>query len=364
MFPKSPLKLLTTCVVATVALAGGGEPQLAGPARFIRPQSVARIAPDGQITSPWYDLGDGGVAQTVCQTLLCFDCFEPDASGVPTECYSIDCGRGGARWYFGTAFNNSFAANDMTMGCDDCDGTASERVEFTWYWGPCGHFADPCYVAIFTAENWADCAYPAYKGSTYSGVIYNFGAITCNTGPYFADVSDLCDFGLFHQLPADGSGAYLIMLSNGTSGGHIVLSTGGQPMLWGTKSVDYQGPKQYDDDNPKDGVHNYIEVSLGGECYDYTFGVCPDPLGASIAFYGSVGRAPCTEFCIVCCPCDTNCDGSVNGFDVEPLVGRLSGGDVGCSPCAGDANGDGSVNGFDIDPFVGMLTGGAACAGC
>ncbi|MCG3129196.1 MAG: 1,4-alpha-glucan branching enzyme GlgB [Phycisphaerae bacterium] len=59
-----------------------------------------------------------------------------------------------------------------------------------------------------------------------------------------------------------------------------------------------------------------------------------------------------------CVPCDANCDGSVNGFDVDPFVGLLTGGGTPCSPCAGDVNGDGSVNGFDIDGLVSALTGG------
>lgn len=58
-----------------------------------------------------------------------------------------------------------------------------------------------------------------------------------------------------------------------------------------------------------------------------------------------------------CEACDANCDGSINGFDVEEFVAVLSGDGSGCSPCQGDVNGDGSVNGFDIDPFVACLTG-------
>ncbi|MCG3126695.1 MAG: hypothetical protein CHACPFDD_01547 [Phycisphaerae bacterium] len=367
MSGKLMVKSMACCCLASMAVADGGALQLLGNGKFMSPKSVARIAPNGQITSPWYNLGDGGVAQTVCQSLLCFDAFEPDGlvPGFPNECYaSINCGLGSARWFFGTAYNNSFCANDMTMGCDDCDGTVSERIQYAWFWGPCplqGGIA-PCLIAVWTAEDWLDCAAPAYSGSTYSGVLYNFGSITCNTGYYFTDVTDLCDFGLFHQLPADGSGAYLIVLSNGTSGGFIVLSENGQPMLWGTKSVDFQGPKQYDDDNPKDAVHNFADSTLGGECYDYTFGVCPDPLGACITLYGAAGRVPCTESCSATCnPCDTNCDGSVNGFDVDPLVAQLTGSGSGCSPCAGDVNGDGSVNGFDVEPFVQGLTGGTTC---
>lgn len=56
--------------------------------------------------------------------------------------------------------------------------------------------------------------------------------------------------------------------------------------------------------------------------------------------------------------CDVNCDGSINGFDVDPLVALLAGGGTPCSPCAGDTNGDGFVDGFDIDGFVDCLLGG------
>lgn len=56
-----------------------------------------------------------------------------------------------------------------------------------------------------------------------------------------------------------------------------------------------------------------------------------------------------------CNPCDTNCDGSVNGFDVDGLVAALSGNPSNCSPCNSDANGDGSVNGFDVEAFLGCL---------
>ncbi len=64
--------------------------------------------------------------------------------------------------------------------------------------------------------------------------------------------------------------------------------------------------------------------------------------------------APCNGFN----PCDTNCDGSLNGFDIGGFVDALNGSGSTCSPCSSDANGDGSVNGFDIAPFVDCLGGG------
>ncbi len=56
-------------------------------------------------------------------------------------------------------------------------------------------------------------------------------------------------------------------------------------------------------------------------------------------------------------PCDTNCDGSVNGQDISHFVALLSGGGQTCSPCTGDTNADGSVNGGDIGLFIECLGG-------
>ncbi|MCG3125616.1 MAG: hypothetical protein CHACPFDD_00441 [Phycisphaerae bacterium] len=57
-------------------------------------------------------------------------------------------------------------------------------------------------------------------------------------------------------------------------------------------------------------------------------------------------------------PCDVNCDGSVNGFDVQTFVEQLYGFAVKCSFCAGDVNGDGAFDGFDIGPFFDALIAG------
>lgn len=59
---------------------------------------------------------------------------------------------------------------------------------------------------------------------------------------------------------------------------------------------------------------------------------------------------------IACIPCDTNCDGSVNSFDIQPFLGAITGSiSVPCSPCNSDANGDGTVSPFDIDAFINCM---------
>lgn len=56
-----------------------------------------------------------------------------------------------------------------------------------------------------------------------------------------------------------------------------------------------------------------------------------------------------------CNPCDANCDGSINGFDVDGFIAALGGAPDPCSACAGDVNDDGTVNGQDIGGFIECL---------
>jgi hypothetical protein len=60
---------------------------------------------------------------------------------------------------------------------------------------------------------------------------------------------------------------------------------------------------------------------------------------------------------------DMNCDGAVDGFDIDPFFLAL--GDPaawqarfpGCDLLNGDINRDGTADGFDIEPFFGLLQG-------
>ncbi len=59
-----------------------------------------------------------------------------------------------------------------------------------------------------------------------------------------------------------------------------------------------------------------------------------------------------------CDPCDANCDGIVDAFDIEPFIELLvSPNPFPCSSCAADANQDGVVDAFDIEPFIECLVG-------
>ncbi len=75
-------------------------------------------------------------------------------------------------------------------------------------------------------------------------------------------------------------------------------------------------------------------------------GVGRNPGGSEEAFLAILSPA--------CDPCDANCDGVVDAFDIEPFITRLLGGG-GCNACTGDVNGDGAIDAFDIEPFVDCL---------
>ncbi len=83
------------------------------------------------------------------------------------------------------------------------------------------------------------------------------------------------------------------------------------------------------------------------------------PLAVGTVSVGSttaeLGPVPCWLGQAGADPCDTNCDGSVNGLDISLFIAILNGA-AGCSPEAGDANGDGSVNGLDISGFAACLS--------
>lgn len=297
--------LVSCFAITSIAVATDG-PQLqpAPPGVPVRPIAVAGISPDRQLTTPWIPIGDGAIG-SLCTDLLCFDNFEPVRVAMPAgpaETYCPDCGLAGSRWFFGPGgIDGVYTCNDMLLGCSNCHGSISERIEFAWYWGPCpiAGGSQNCMVAVFTTEDWIDCTWPG-SGSTYSGVIYNFGTLPCNTGSfYYADL-DLCTTGLFHQLPVDGAGGYCMVLSQGFSaGGALLLAEGGQPMLWGTKNPsnpDSQNNDVWVDDNPRDSSLNPTE------CYNFGFGLCPDPLGPMIGFYGNTSQNGHYSGSAVCTP--------------------------------------------------------------
>jgi hypothetical protein len=262
------------------------------------PRAVAQAAvlEDGRvhITSPWAvyhpPFTDGGVA-------LYFDAFEAGADGVPTGFCTSGCNQAGYcpgtpesyRWWLGASFRNPFAVNDFTV----TPGAAAMHAtcaQFAWMWGE----TQPtrCLVAVLTADAYQDCTVglPEWSGPL-GGVVMDFGDLGGGPGSYHWSSVTL-DAGLSWLMPTTGSGAYAIILANSQDeSGALAIDTawGTQPMLWGcgdgetppSSRPGHQGPTQWDDWNPTDGVHE------PGECsYYFDNNKCPRPYGAMLAFSG------------------------------------------------------------------------------
>ena len=58
-----------------------------------------------------------------------------------------------------------------------------------------------------------------------------------------------------------------------------------------------------------------------------------------------------------CDPCDMNCDGEINAFDIEPFLSALFDPEEYAIqfPDCNINNGDGIVDAFDIEPFLDLL---------
>ncbi len=85
------------------------------------------------------------------------------------------------------------------------------------------------------------------------------------------------------------------------------------------------------------------------------YGGEPGSGGITAMYFDDIGVFPEGGGC-GCDPCDTNCDGTIDAFDIEPFIDVLLGG-PGCSSCSGDTDGSGTVDAFDIEPFINCLVG-------
>lgn len=337
MLPTRPM-LLCLCAVSSLIMVTSAAPagprapvQLGGGVR-VAPKRFARIGPDFKLKSEWFVidpqagyLSDGPAG--ACSTELAFDCFEPDGDGNPTDGrYGLNCGMGSERWLFegGTPgifdYHNPFDTNDIAKLVPGKEGLEADRVEFAWYWYAGGSgTSEQCFVAIFTGEDFDDTCTGPDLGSVYDGILYDFGILNSSTNSswYFADVDNLCDAGLFHQLPFQPDGGYQMILAKDfdPNNGTFTLASCAQPMLWGTKpnNPSQQGKIGWADDNPVDGQHTAPD-----ECYDFTFGLCPEPLGTMVAFYADGGS---TQACL-----DLSVDNLVAGEEAVITITDPAGG--------------------------------------
>ncbi|MBU0637382.1 MAG: hypothetical protein KKB50_00840 [Planctomycetes bacterium] len=291
----------------------------------VPPRALASIDADLHLTGPWQTVGDGGIAQD-CWSTLVFDCFHGDM------------------YYFGPDYRAPGAINDMSF--DSLYGGQKWcACEYAWCWYVEGAgTSENCYVMLACADEFDDtCQGPPASGY-HAGVIFWYGDLPSNPG-YYWSFPDVCNLGGV-DLPSDPDGAYEIIFANGYDANYIYLATGAQPMLSYTapERPGWQGPIQWDHDGDE------------WTCNDYSS--FDPPLGAAVAFY-LYGEDPCNDY--ICGDC--NCDGTLDGFDIDYFVEALN-----MSPaqwdntypdceriCVADTDGDQSVNGFDIDGFIQAL---------
>lgn len=333
------------CVSALglVAAAYADKPALRSLDNAMKVQPL-RVAPcakiDGQVvrTGPWQAYGDA-TRGPACTHTLVFDCFEVDATGFP---YNADARCGlpapSSRWYFGPSYTNPFSINDYTA--DAGGGQDMSRIDYAWYQSGNHNYA----TAIFSEDNFDDsCAGPASSGSL-GGVIADFGFLNGGGGYFFTNL-ELCGTGIPVGIASDLSGAYdVVHLSYDSADPNTLLvSPTVQMMLWGADMAandipGSQGPIQWDDDAPPSTSVPVGPHTAPDECYSYAFGICPDPLGNTLAFYVEGGAS---------CAADANGDSVTNFDDFSVLVNQWNT----AGPDA-DFNGDNIVN---FDDFTIMV---------
>lgn len=281
---------------ASVAVAGGDKPtpQMLGNAIEVIPQRVARVRMEnGAITrvSDWTNYNGSGTRDPNSDRV--FDCFgDSNADGVMDG--GIACGQSQdtIRWFFGTGYCNGTFTNDMTLDPATNLAAGLGRFDTAWYWACGGSGAEDCELIVFTQESSPEPNCELDSGD-YSGWILDFGTLSCNPGGYYYTNVDLFGSqGGTWTAPTGGVGSYQVFYTTSDGG---ALATCSQPMLWGTgdatggdpNNPGHQGPNQLDDDAPLDGSHTT------SECYTYSAGLCPDPLGGMGQWWGELGGDEC-----------------------------------------------------------------------
>ena len=313
------MRVLLVCfsVAGFCVSAGlGDRPTLqSAEGKMIVPLRMGRLTADGTVDK-WINFDDQPKRGN--QYCLVFDCFEPDG-GMPGAPTGFDtCGMedgsnnesGGNRWYFDA--RNSYASNDMEFD-PEYAGRYIDRMMWAWKWYVNGPGTGENLKIIFeTFEDFDETCQtgdPNGQGEWLGGVVFYYGYTNSEPDYYLWSDSEDSLWGLdWVQLPLDGAGSYnfWIMSYDDADPNTLYLATCASPVLWGTGTgewpnidcigrgqgpcpdggfppdgtTSHQGIIQWDDDDPADGWHDAPD-----ECYDQSYGVCPDPLGAMWCAY-------------------------------------------------------------------------------
>ncbi|MFG0330261.1 MAG: hypothetical protein ACF8PN_10220 [Phycisphaerales bacterium] len=307
------------CLSAGLAVCGFGADAVAGPKVLQKAEAKAKLSPisiaplyaDGTI-GEWrpYVGGDdtiniGGefdAFESVRDSDPCglgkgfpadgsgsggFDPFcDPASIGSP-------CGAASVRWFFGSTYVSGGRRSGGNSAANST-GTAG-RLELAWWntlnpgqTDPNGNIVGDTVITVSTYDNNFDQFCGTGEPNFLTGVILNFGSVGAG-GYYYSDV-DLT--GLELDVPAGGASVGVeVQFFYDT--GLATVAANNQVMIWGAKDADEQGisePIVYDDDN-WDGTFDPFT-----ECFDYTFGLCPDPLINMVGLFGQGGGGSCVGF--------------------------------------------------------------------
>jgi len=174
---------------------------------------------------------------------------------------------------------------------------------------------------------------------TLVGSVSNGGTVAPGDIPGPLDIGTLTITGAYSQA---SSGKLSIDLSGTAATQRDQLAVSGDVLLAGTLQVNLIGGFQ-----PQFG--DEFTIVTGGSILG-TFATLAGPANLEAVYSATTVKLR------VCRPCDANCDGSINGRDVQTFVGLLLGTSLPCGSCAGDANLDHGVSTADIASFVQCLT--------
>ncbi|MCC7294036.1 MAG: hypothetical protein IT449_18395 [Phycisphaerales bacterium] len=284
--PKNSTIVVGLVILGSAAAAAAQELQRMEASRAVS-VSPLRVAPIDSATGAigeWIDYG-GSHPVDDCGSCdnVCFDAFGLYSQ---SNCgFDDPCGMGNYRWFYGVSYCAVPVADDMRM-VDGCGGKNWERVLTAWYWYCGGSGEESCYIIIRTAEDFGTpCAEKGVTGLN-DGLVLDFGSLPCNAGSYFTADVNVCGLGLNLPLPADGEGAFTLIMAKQVEP-RIELATCGQFMIWGTP----EGARGYTGPSGRSDRDLDLEFEPG-ECSSSNSGKCPDPFGWMAAFFGE--PANCT----------------------------------------------------------------------
>ncbi|MFG0329087.1 MAG: hypothetical protein ACF8PN_04235 [Phycisphaerales bacterium] len=304
---------LAVCGLTTASFAAPKTLQKASMKEKLQPVSIAPLYADGTVGEwrPYVGVDDtvnlGGEFDSYEGVKTTDPCGS--GKGFPTDgvvnggfdpfCDIASVGGCAAqsyRWFFGSTYVSGGRRSGGNSATNST-GTAN-RLQLGW-WNtlnpgqrdPNGNTVGDTVIVVSTYDANFDQFCGTGDPNFLTGVILNFGSVGAG-GYYYTDV-DLT--GGFELTVPTGGASVGVEIQFFYDTGLSTVGANNQVMLWGPKDPADQGvgePIVYDDDN-WDGTFDPFT-----ECFDYTFGLCPDPLGNMVGLFGEGGGGNCVTFTV------------------------------------------------------------------